>query len=385
MSLNKCFRKVPRPIAEPGKGQFWVVDYSQGEGNKRERKRNKKKTKAEREAEQERERLEELAQRESELQRGHISDDSPPHADVPLPGSPAPVAGPSRHRQQRQSHNAPQGGLPQSSWAEKQNRGSLMHLMNTPDTMTIPVPPSARASPDLRRPASRASTIVAQMDDAHIDPRLRGTTPEHGHVVGEGRTRNSTRPSRRASSPYTPQVARPRTSRNSREPSESPSPRVANQGRLPYNPMWGQPPTFGQPSFPMASPYAGPSRPNWTPYGSPGSSQLHRPLPGLPPSNMLGLSAASPGPSNAVAGPSGSSSSSRRTPANERLSNSRDYRQSPRASGSRAPLSPPREGERRSTRLSAKRGGEYIDSRGTVYPARGRSPTSDSEDDSQDS
>ncbi|PCH42524.1 hypothetical protein WOLCODRAFT_163856 [Wolfiporia cocos MD-104 SS10] len=47
LSLNKCFRKLPKPITEPGKGSFWVVDYSQGEGNKRQRKRNKRPTKAE--------------------------------------------------------------------------------------------------------------------------------------------------------------------------------------------------------------------------------------------------------------------------------------------------------------------------------------------------
>ncbi|KAH9925466.1 hypothetical protein B0H21DRAFT_700909, partial [Amylocystis lapponica] len=39
LSLNKTFRKVTKPITEPGKGSYWVVDYSEGEGNKRIRKR----------------------------------------------------------------------------------------------------------------------------------------------------------------------------------------------------------------------------------------------------------------------------------------------------------------------------------------------------------
>lgn len=41
LSLNKLFRKVQKPITEPGKGSYWTVDASAGEGNKRERKRNK--------------------------------------------------------------------------------------------------------------------------------------------------------------------------------------------------------------------------------------------------------------------------------------------------------------------------------------------------------
>lgn len=41
LSLYKCFRRVEKPITEPGKGSYWVVDYSRGEGTKRPRKRNK--------------------------------------------------------------------------------------------------------------------------------------------------------------------------------------------------------------------------------------------------------------------------------------------------------------------------------------------------------
>ncbi|EIM90899.1 winged helix DNA-binding domain-containing protein, partial [Stereum hirsutum FP-91666 SS1] len=39
LSLRSCFRKVTRPITEPGKGCYWTLDLSQGEGNKRVRKR----------------------------------------------------------------------------------------------------------------------------------------------------------------------------------------------------------------------------------------------------------------------------------------------------------------------------------------------------------
>ncbi|KAI0076201.1 winged helix DNA-binding domain-containing protein, partial [Panus rudis PR-1116 ss-1] len=39
LSLKSIFRSVSRPITEPGKGNYWMVDYTQGEGNKRVRKR----------------------------------------------------------------------------------------------------------------------------------------------------------------------------------------------------------------------------------------------------------------------------------------------------------------------------------------------------------
>ncbi|KAG5220923.1 forkhead box protein [Salix suchowensis] len=41
-SAWKVFRNTARPITEPGKGSYWELDISQGEGYKRERKRRKK-------------------------------------------------------------------------------------------------------------------------------------------------------------------------------------------------------------------------------------------------------------------------------------------------------------------------------------------------------
>lgn len=42
LSLNKVFRNIQRPITEPGKGKYWVLDISDGEGYKRERRRNRR-------------------------------------------------------------------------------------------------------------------------------------------------------------------------------------------------------------------------------------------------------------------------------------------------------------------------------------------------------
>ncbi|KAF8120360.1 hypothetical protein EV363DRAFT_1478330, partial [Boletus edulis] len=42
LSLNQVFQHVPRPITEPGKGSYWQLDVSKGEGYKRTRKRRPK-------------------------------------------------------------------------------------------------------------------------------------------------------------------------------------------------------------------------------------------------------------------------------------------------------------------------------------------------------
>lgn len=41
LSLIAVFQKRPRPITDPGKGHYWTVDFSKGEGNKRPRKRGR--------------------------------------------------------------------------------------------------------------------------------------------------------------------------------------------------------------------------------------------------------------------------------------------------------------------------------------------------------
>ncbi len=78
LSLYKCFRRIQKPITEPGKGSYWVVDYSDGSGTKRPRKRNKRPTKAQLRAQAEAEAQEMQAQAQDDAESSPEEDEGFP-------------------------------------------------------------------------------------------------------------------------------------------------------------------------------------------------------------------------------------------------------------------------------------------------------------------
>lgn len=89
LSLYKCFRRIAKPITEPGKGSYWVVDYSAGPGTKRPRKRNKRPTKAELRAMKEKE--EQEVQGAQGSQEAQEEGDSSPDGEEDDQGFPSPA------------------------------------------------------------------------------------------------------------------------------------------------------------------------------------------------------------------------------------------------------------------------------------------------------
>ena len=78
LSLYKCFRRIQKPITEPGKGSYWIVDYSDGAGTKRPRKRNKRPTKAQLRAQAEAEAQELQAQAQDDVESSPEEDEGFP-------------------------------------------------------------------------------------------------------------------------------------------------------------------------------------------------------------------------------------------------------------------------------------------------------------------
>ena len=81
LSLYKCFKRIQKPITEPGKGSYWVVDYSDGSGTKRPRKRNKRPTKAQLRAQAAAEAQETQIQAQDDVESSPEEDEG-----VPSPG-----------------------------------------------------------------------------------------------------------------------------------------------------------------------------------------------------------------------------------------------------------------------------------------------------------
>lgn len=240
-----------------------------------------------------------------------------------------------------------------------------MHLVNTPRVGTAPIPPG---TPVPGGSHDTPSTIATQLDDAHIDPLLRDSQPETGHVVGDGRARPSLRTTRMgAHSPYSvPTNPRLGVRRGTSSESPSPSSQTSHHAMPAMGPArFGQQPIPPHPGHPVPSP-----RMNWAPYGAPTPlPHTHRPLRNAIASNMLGLSGNAPaGPSTTTFSIPGPGEPLPSIPSESDMRGSSEEEQP--------------EGVRRSKRVRGAKRKDYRDSRGAVYASASRQPiSSDSEDD----
>ena len=234
LSLNKIFRQISRPISHPGKGNWWVVDYSNGVGNKRERKRNRpsKKGGADQSAESEEESDQGIT-RARDIPGQTKFKSYPPYG----------------------VHATGTRGVP-VDWSP--NSADSMVVISSPTT-TVSSPGALSAHLFDSRPSSQSSrSNPAQFDEANIDPALRCS----GHVVGEGRARaRSSESSRRhKSSPYSTPINTRRSARlRHQEPqqasrSQSPVSSLADSPTATHGQVaatsssrWSSQPTLGSP------------------------------------------------------------------------------------------------------------------------------------------
>ncbi|KAF7790558.1 hypothetical protein EIP86_001514 [Pleurotus ostreatoroseus] len=285
LSLNKIFRRVARPMSCPGKGDWWTVDYSHGEGNKRERKRGPKLSKAE---------LRRQAEEEDDDDEG----DTDPASDREREPQPGPSRGfPHGFVTKFRSVPAPAGKAPPGLGADSRPAINPMFIVKTapPFNANPPAGPSPRQRAPAAPPALGDSPTF---EDWNIDPALRDT----GHVVGEGRERRARSTSRQTASPYTAPTPIRRSARlrgqdaqmqyDSHSPSVTPEPAGPAVTRPPPQAVFGQP-SFGGGRMPVNSPFYP-------------QNQQHAGAGGLPLNNALGLGVGVGSPGAAAGGPSSS-------------------------------------------------------------------------------
>lgn len=125
LSLNKVFRHVPRPITEPGKGSYWQLDMSGGEGYKRPRKRRpKNRMIASEEEDDEASEMDEDRQSPSDQHAGLTRSSATPIEDThidPELRSEGHVVGEGRTRSTRRAG----GGSPYPSQSPRYQQGPL--------------------------------------------------------------------------------------------------------------------------------------------------------------------------------------------------------------------------------------------------------------------
>ncbi|KAJ3490846.1 hypothetical protein NLI96_g1105 [Meripilus lineatus] len=202
LSLKSCFRSVDRPITEPGKGNYWVVDYSFGDGNKRTRKRNPRPKKADRDK-----RMVVARREEEEESTTDDDDDEEEEYDEPLASrfynddpnidpqlrNQGRFTGDGRHRSGAGSSSRSKGkrahspgGPSQGQHASKAPRGghTSMYYDSGPPDSPSPSPPSSQLvlGSSIAQSASRA-TFGQPSFPTSANARLAPTWAQYGSAA----------------------------------------------------------------------------------------------------------------------------------------------------------------------------------------------------------